>query len=309
VAYTQAGGSGEWSVPDPHDRNSTGAERLLDAVLCLLIEQGTDLLADALRPEDVTRRAGKSRASYYRTEGFPATATDAAARRKVLEAALDRGLRQGSADLDQMLDAIDELLASSPTRMTPQDFLRATTGGNFDSYVDGTDWLQFFVGLLTISSDTLRDSLGHFYTTVTDTYSEAYSKALDYMGYEVRPPFTIRQFTLATMCLADGMMARRISDPMITRDLYVDLIEHLATSMLVRRGSAPEPMTPLDLPVPGAHPAAHPHRDHRRRHAPVRPRATGYADAGRTGRRSRLQRTNRRDPRRRGGWRHPRRVG
>jgi len=251
VAYSQSGSSGEWAVPDPHDRNSTGAERLLDAVLCLLIEQGTDLLADALRPEDVTRRAGKSRASYYRTDGFPATATDAAARRKVLEAALDRGLRNSSGDLGQMLGAVDELLATSQTRLTPQDFVRAATADNYDSYVDGTDWLQFFVSLLSISSHPLRTSLSDFYTTVTDAYVAAYTKALGYLGYEIRPPFTMRQFTLATMCLADGMMARRMSDPSITRDLYVDLIEHLATSMLVRQGSTPEPMTTLDVPVRG----------------------------------------------------------
>jgi len=251
VAYTQSGTSGGWSVPDPQDRNSSGAERLLDAVLCLLIEQGSDLLADALRPEDVTRRAGKSRASYYRTEGFPASATDAMARRKVLEAALERGLRNGSRDLDQMLGAIDDLLATSHSRMTPQEFVRAATADNFDSYTDGTDWLQFFVTLLTISSEPLRSSLSDFYSTVTDNYASAYGRALDHLGYEVRPPFTIRQFTVALMCLADGMMARRISDPAITRDLYVDLIEHFATSLLVRRGSAPEPMTPLDLPVRG----------------------------------------------------------
>lgn len=242
---------GEWSLPDPQDRNSTGAERLLDAVLCLLIEQGTDLLADALRPEDVTRRAGKSRASYYRTDGFPATATDAAARRKVLEAALDRGLRSTSGDLDQMLGSIDELLATSHTRLTPQDFVRATTGGNYDSYDAGTDWLQFFVSLLTISSPAIRNSLADYYAAVTNNYAIAYGKALDHLGYEVRPPFTIRQFTVALMCIADGMMARRIADPTVTRDFYVDLIEHLATSMLVRQGSAPEPMTPLDVPVRG----------------------------------------------------------
>ena len=251
MAYAQSGNGGEWGVPDPQDRNSTGAERLFDAVLCLLIEQGVDLLADALRPEDVTRRAGKSRASYYRTDGFPASATDAAARRKVLEAALDRGLRSGAGDLDQMLGAIDELLATSQTRMTPQDFVRAATAGNFDSYTDGTDWLQFFVTLLTINSAPLRASLADYFATITEHYSVAYAKALDHLGYEVRPPFTIKQFTLATMCLADGMMARRISDPTITRDLYVDLIEHLATSMLVRQGSTPEPMTALDLPVRG----------------------------------------------------------
>ncbi|MFM7686145.1 MAG: hypothetical protein ACKPDI_09515 [Actinomycetota bacterium] len=59
MAYAQSGNGGEWGVPDPQDRNSTGAERLFDAVLCLLIEQGVDLLAGALRPDDVTRRAGK----------------------------------------------------------------------------------------------------------------------------------------------------------------------------------------------------------------------------------------------------------
>jgi AcrR family transcriptional regulator len=150
-----------------------------------------------------------------------------------------------------MLDAIDALLATSQTRMTPQDFLRATTGENFDSYVDGADWLQFFVTLLALNSPAVGASLADYFDTVTTQYSTAYARALEHLGYEVRPPFTIRQFTVATMCLADGMQARRIADPTITRDFYVDLIEHLATSMLVRQGSSPEPMTPLDLPMRG----------------------------------------------------------
>ncbi len=74
------------NLPDPEDRNSTAADRLKNAVLCLLVECGTPLLADALKPEEVTKRASKSRASYYRSEGFPASdANTAHIRRAVLE--------------------------------------------------------------------------------------------------------------------------------------------------------------------------------------------------------------------------------
>lgn len=251
MAHSRSDNTGEWAVPNPHDRNSTGAERLLDAVLCLLVEQGTDLLADALRPEDVTRRSGKSRSSYYRTEGFPASSNDATARRKVLEAAVERGLQASAGDLTQMLGAIDELLSSVHDHDTPREFLRAATAGNFDAYTDGIDWLQFFVPLLTLSSPSLQRSLREYYSTVTERYAVAYTTALDHLGYTLRSPFTIEQFTVALMCLADGMNARRTADTGITREFYVDLIEHLATSMLVRRGSTPPPLAPLDIPLPG----------------------------------------------------------
>ena len=55
---------------DPTDRNLPADARLYSAVVHLLLEQGTDLFAEALTPDAVTKRAGKSRASYYRTNGF-----------------------------------------------------------------------------------------------------------------------------------------------------------------------------------------------------------------------------------------------
>ena len=53
--------------PDPQNRNSVAVDRLFDAVTCLLVERGAELLGEALKPEAVTARAGKARASYYRT--------------------------------------------------------------------------------------------------------------------------------------------------------------------------------------------------------------------------------------------------
>ena len=48
-------------LPDPQDRNAPAHERLLHAVICLLMEQGVTLVGQALTPDDVTKRAGKSR--------------------------------------------------------------------------------------------------------------------------------------------------------------------------------------------------------------------------------------------------------
>jgi len=55
-------------IPDPTDRNLSAEDRLYLAVIYLLIEEGADLLAESLKPDDITKRAGKSRASYWRPD-------------------------------------------------------------------------------------------------------------------------------------------------------------------------------------------------------------------------------------------------
>lgn len=80
-------------------RNALGYERLLDAVLCLLVESGATALAEGFKPDHVAKRAGTCRASYYRTEGFPAgDVLNSESRLAVLEAAIDRALQQSAVD-------------------------------------------------------------------------------------------------------------------------------------------------------------------------------------------------------------------
>ena len=59
------------------------------------------MLAESLKPDDITKRAGKSRASYYRTAGFVGTPSDTnTSRRAVLDRAFARALGGAADDLD-----------------------------------------------------------------------------------------------------------------------------------------------------------------------------------------------------------------
>jgi len=199
-----------------------------------LIEEGADLLAESLKPDDITKRAGKSRASYYRTAGFVGTPSDTNnSRRAVLDRAFARALGGAADDVSQIVDAVDTFLSDDWKDSTPQEFIRATTADNYDWLNSPVDRAQFLASTLAVSSPDIRDSLHRFYASVTRDYSVAYAKVLSFLGYSVRPPFTIEHFTIAVMAMAEGLHLRRTADSAITKGLYVDLIELVATTMLM----------------------------------------------------------------------------
>ncbi len=237
--------------PDPTDRNLPADDRLYWAVICLLLEDGSHLLAESLRPDDITKRAGKSRASYYRTVGFAGTeAASHNTRRMVLEGAFDRALRDAAADVSQIVDAVEEFTTEEWKGLTPQEFIRVTAAENYDWLDSPVDRAQFLSASLAHSSPVIRESLAAFYQSVTADYSTAYATLLSFLGYSVRPPFTIEHFTVAVMAMAEGLLMRRSADPSITKDLYVDLIELIATSMVVVDSTASGRTVSLDQLLP-----------------------------------------------------------
>lgn len=235
------GGHGDSGIPpDPSDKNIGSADRLLQAVLNLLAERGASVVAAALKPEDVAARAGKSRSSYYRTEGFPAADLGVGdeSRLAVLEVALRRSLRSSASDLDQVTGGIDEFIRAGWRNITPAEFIQAVAAENFDQTGGPNLVEQIFSAALAASSDTIAGDLADYYAEVTKVYAEAYSRLLQFLGYRVRPPYTTEHMAIGLMALAEGLAMRAIADPTIDRAMFSTLISLVASTMVLAPGES-----------------------------------------------------------------------
>lgn len=238
--------------PDPEDRNASASDRLLHAVICLLVERGAPLLADALKPEDVTKRAGKSRASYYRTEGFPASeVNNPESRQNVLERVIAEVLTRSSDDLENVVGGIGEYIANGWVSESPREFIRTTAEENFEEMGDYQMLLQLLAGSLAPSSPAIERSLGKYYSTVTEAYTKSYNEVFRFWGYRPRPPLTTEKFTIAVMALAEGLMLRVNGDPAIDQKLFGELIEIVGTGLLLADGDVAAEPVPPDHHLPG----------------------------------------------------------
>ncbi|MFZ9629872.1 MAG: TetR/AcrR family transcriptional regulator [Ilumatobacteraceae bacterium] len=223
----------------------------MQSVLSILVERGSAVVATALKPEDVTARAGKSRSSYYRTEGFPAADLGPGdeSRTAVLEAALRRSLVTSASELGQITGGIEEFIRAGWRDTTPAEFMQAIAEENFDE--TGGHFLveQLFAAALAASSPTIALDLGVYYTEVTKGYAEAYAKLIEFLGYRVRPPFTTDHMATALMALAEGLAMRSIADPSIDRTMFGSLIALVASTMVLAPGEQVDPADPRDRHV------------------------------------------------------------
>ena len=212
--------------PDPQNRNSVAVDRLFDAVTCLLVERGAELLGEALKPEEVTARAGKARASYYRTADFPGSdALSSEVRTEVLEQLIARVLRGSADDLSQVVGGISTYIENGWVTDSPREFIRDTSANNFDEMFTYQSLLQLLAAALSPSSPTIATELQAYYEQVTKAYTGSYTEVFEFWKYRARPPLTIEQFTIVIMALAEGLMMRSFSDPSIDRDTFAELLE------------------------------------------------------------------------------------
>lgn len=236
--------------PDPLDRNAPGHVRLLDAVLCLLVEDGTRLLAAAVTPDEVARRSGKSRASYYRTEGFPGSdALEADTRVAVLEAALAAALR-ATDDLVPLSEAIGQFVDGAWRGISPEQFIRMAAEGNFATYQTYSTTALMFAAALAPSSSVIADELRRYFDNIVGEYSLAYERLLAAAGYRLRPGVTLDEFTTVVMAVADGLALRACGDERVTSTLFAVSIETVAMSMLVADGDVAEATRPTNFRRP-----------------------------------------------------------
>ena len=224
-------------LPDPQNRNQSGAERLFQAVVCLLVESGTDIVADALKPEDVSARAGKSRASYYRTEGFPAVAThNAETRRQVLISTVQRVLEESAHAASASAAEVVEVLSAGSGAEPPPSLIEQAAGVSFGAFTESSIVVQVLSAALAYSSPGVEAALADYYRTATAEYVRAVSSLLAGWGYRVRPPLDERDLVVAAMALADGLAVRRSGDPAVDREYFARIVSAVVTHLVVPDG-------------------------------------------------------------------------
>lgn len=237
--------------PDPQDRNAPSPERLTHAVICLLIERGAAILAEGLKPDDITRRAGKSRASYYRTEWLPSGADAGDARRVALEHTIRRVLDESAADVSVVVDGIAGYLAQGWVSASPREFVAQVTERNFEEMQHYTFSIQMLAASLASSSTTVEASLRDFYKRVTEAYTQSYTDILGFWGYRLKPPMTAEKFAVVLMGLAEGLVLRHLGDGGMDASTYSELLSTVAASLIVAEGDLAEPSTPPEHHLPG----------------------------------------------------------
>lgn len=230
-----------YQLPDPTDRNHPGAERLFDAMCCLLFERGTALVAEALRPEVVAERAGKSRASYYRTAGFPGPdgcadvrTTDGDLRTAALEALLSRRLDESSTDLGEAVSLLDQVAADGLDGQSPAELIRAAAALNFAEYrVDPIAYLGILASFLSCSSTSIATALSRYYAALEESHSSTYAGLCSQLGYRLAPPFTFRSLAVVATALVEGLGMRALVDERIDESFVADAVELLARAVFV----------------------------------------------------------------------------
>ena len=242
--------------PDPLDRNISGADRLFDAMICLLVENGIDLVGRSLKPEDVAGRAGKARASYYRTEGFPAGRVGEDRRAELLARAIRRRLEHTASLLDEVTDPVGDYLDGQWRDVSPDDFIRSVATANADE-ANSIDFVTVLLAAtLSTSSPAVADALRDFFDTAGRGYAEAYSKILDFWRYRVRKPFDIDHLTTAMMAMAQGLAIRRLVDPSLDPATYGEILALPLRALVIADGDLEAPAQVIEPPPGMATPAA-----------------------------------------------------
>jgi len=221
-------------LPDPQNRNRSGADRLFGAIVCLLVERGADVVADALKPEDVAARAGKSRASYYRTDGFPSSVThNNEARRAALEEALGRVLRAGAADAAASAGAVAEALRPEVDIDSASSAIHQISTSRFDFADEAPFLVELLSAALAPSSEAVATSLADYYDSITASYTEMARSVLASRGYGVRSPLTERDLVVLVLALADGLAMRRMGDDDIDSAYFGVAVGALVSALVV----------------------------------------------------------------------------
>lgn len=209
------------SLPDPQDMNKTGVDRLFQAVLCLLVERGADLVASALQPGDVTDRAGKARSGYYRTPGFPSedAVLGEVDRSEVLVESLDRAVNGFNLDEKIIVTGVRAYLAGLSEHASFRDALEMILRENYG--VGSPAFTAYLMtGSLATSSEGACAVLNRYYAYVTGTYDQILGEVMARFGLRPLPPFESREVVTIVSALHDGLAMRGLVDDRIDKDLY-----------------------------------------------------------------------------------------
>jgi hypothetical protein len=100
-------------------------------------------------------------------------------------------------------------------RWTMREVCRMSATANTNALARSTDWL-LWIGIWAVSAvgtaperqKRIESALEQAYRAVTDHMEAVYRAGMEFVGYRVRAPLTVRQFTIAVAALAEGCVLR-----------------------------------------------------------------------------------------------------
>jgi hypothetical protein len=112
---------------------------------------------------------------------------------------------------------LEQMDPTSPEsrRWTMREVCRMAAAANTNALIRSTDWL-LWIGIWAISAvgtaperqRRIESALEEAYRAVTENMERVYQAGMDYVGYRVKEPLTVSQFTIAVAALAEGVVLR-----------------------------------------------------------------------------------------------------
>lgn len=196
---------------------------LVDAGVELILRQRfQDLLAGA-DTRSITERAGVTTGSFFHHFRN---------RAEFAEAVIDRLVELWDESTKRSLAVVDAFVEGG-------DFAAAAESewGRLETERANHGLQQLLLAVwdqpVTEQSDrTGGDVLAERYRNLHDAMVPAYERALDAIGREVMPPFTVVDLSVVLTTLSGGIKARAVADPTSVRDgLYSDLLSAIVIAM------------------------------------------------------------------------------
>lgn len=131
--------------------------------------------------------------------------------------AADDSRSEIAATVNATVPALEHMDPTSPEsrRQTMREVCRMSASANTNALARSTDWL-LWLGIWAISAvgtaperqQRIELALEQAYCAVTEHMEAVYQAGMDFVGYRVRAPLTVRQFTIAVAALAEGCVLR-----------------------------------------------------------------------------------------------------
>ncbi|MGM1061143.1 TetR/AcrR family transcriptional regulator [Saccharothrix sp. Mg75] len=179
-------------------------ERLLDAGVALLFDDGFKVLNRGLNVAEIAARAEVSEKTFFATFGDKARYVD--------ELLLRFNRPVAPTAPGTLVDVIDHALAE--TKGDPRRMLRAVSTWNYEQVRgDPATLMQFATVVLARNHQGAMRRLRQTYAAYDRASVQAYRSMLARWSASLRAPFTLDQLAVVLTALVEGLSLRHLADP------------------------------------------------------------------------------------------------
>lgn len=199
--------------------------QLVDAGIELILEQSFQDLLTSVDTRSITEAAGVTTGSFFHHFANRAQFTDAVAERLV--ELWEQSTQRTLGVIESFIDAPDaDVRAAARAEWSSLVHESALSG------LQHLLWVARGQRLREGSSLTGADVLAQGHRDFNHAVVPAYGRAIERIGREMLPPFTLEELSIALSALANGLEMRRTVDPGSVRDdLYADLLASLIVTV------------------------------------------------------------------------------